>query len=85
MNNAYVERAKKQVKDPKVLSVVASRRAAQLARGAKATVKCKDENYLDIALLEIAEGHVIPAFEEESNEDGFVINTPDGSSTGSIL
>ncbi|OGV39480.1 MAG: DNA-directed RNA polymerase subunit omega [Lentisphaerae bacterium GWF2_45_14] len=58
MNNAYVERAKKVIADPKILSIVAAKRAKQLALGARPMVKCKDENHLDIALLEIAEGKV---------------------------
>lgn len=68
MNNRYVERAKKQIKDPKILSIVAAKRAAQLARGARPTVKCKEENHLDIALLEIAEGNIIPTSEVEEND-----------------
>lgn len=79
MNNAYVARAKKMVTDPKILSVVAAKRAAQLARGGKATVKCKDENYLDVALLEIAEGNVIPAQGTDfRQENPFIVNSPDG-------
>ena len=58
MNNAYVDRAKKIIADPKILSLVAAKRARQLAGGARPMVKCKDENHLDIALLEIAEGKV---------------------------
>jgi len=58
MNNAYVDRAKKVIPDPKILSLVAAKRAKQLALGARPMVKCKDENHLDIALLEIAEGKV---------------------------
>ena len=70
MNNSYVERAKKQIEDPKVLSIVASRRAAQLARGARATVKAgKEESFLDIALLEIAEGNVVPEVGADEEED----------------
>ena len=58
MNNAYVDRAKKVIPDPKILSIVAAKRARQLALGARPMVKCKDENHLDIALFEIAEGKV---------------------------
>lgn len=58
MNNAYVDKAKKIIADPKILSLVAAKRARQLAGGARPMVKCKDENHLDIALLEIAEGKV---------------------------
>ena len=59
MNDAYLERAKEKIKDPRLLSIVASRRARQLARKlARPMVKTDDKEYLDIALLEIAEGLV---------------------------
>lgn len=56
MNNSYLERAKKVITDPKILSIVAGKRARQLAWGARPMLKCDSANYLDIALLEIAEG-----------------------------
>jgi len=56
VNNDYLDRAKKIIADPKALTIVASRRAKQLALGGRPMVKCKSENYLDVALLEIAEG-----------------------------
>ena len=56
MNNAYLDRAKKVIEDPQILSVVAAKRARQLALGARPMVKCSSENHLDVALLEIAEG-----------------------------
>ena len=56
MNDKYLERAKEKIENPKVLAVVASKRARQLARGAKRMVKTSDTEFLDIALLEIAEG-----------------------------
>ena len=56
MNNAYLDRAKKKIQDPQILSVVAARRAKQLALGARPMIKCDSENHLDVALLEIAEG-----------------------------
>lgn len=56
MNNAYLARAKKMIPDPQILSVVASKRSKQLALGARPMIKCDSENYLDWALLEIAEG-----------------------------
>lgn len=56
MNDVYLERAKERIDNPKVLAVVASKRARQLARGAKRMIKTSDKEYLDIALLEIAEG-----------------------------
>ena len=59
MNNKYLEGAKKQIPAPKVLAVIAAKRAKQLAIGARPMVKTTDENYLDIALLEIAEGLLV--------------------------
>jgi DNA-directed RNA polymerase subunit K/omega len=59
MNNAYVEKAREKIRDPKLLSIVASKRATQLARGARATVRSMNENFLDISLREIAAGNVI--------------------------
>lgn len=56
MNNAYLERAKKVITDPQILSVVAAKRAKQLSMGARPMVKCDSENHLDVALLEVAEG-----------------------------
>ncbi len=57
MNNNYLARAKKMIPDPLVLSVVAAKRAKQLALGAaRPMVKCDSENLIDTALLEIAEG-----------------------------
>ena len=38
------------------LVVMASKRARQLALGARPMVKCDSENHLDVALLEIGEG-----------------------------
>jgi DNA-directed RNA polymerase subunit K/omega len=56
VNNSYLERAKKVITDPQILSIVASKRARQLALGARPMLKCDTANHLDIALLEIAEG-----------------------------
>ena len=77
MNNAYLARAKKQIADPQILSVVAARRAKQLALGARPMIKCDSENHLDVALLEIAEGLLsyefgeveTPAAEEAQSEE----------------
>ena len=65
MNNNYLEMAKKAVPDPKILSIIAAKRAKQLARGGRPMVKCSSENYLDVALLEIAEGKIEPNFDAE--------------------
>ena len=64
MNNAYLARARKQIADPQILSVVAARRAKQLAQGARPMIKCDSENHLDVALLEIAEGLLTYEFGE---------------------
>ena len=56
MKNDYLKRAKQQITDPQILSIVAARRARQLANGARPMIKTDDQEFLDIALLEIAEG-----------------------------
>ncbi|MCP3965185.1 MAG: DNA-directed RNA polymerase subunit omega [Lentisphaerae bacterium] len=58
MNNNYLERAKAVISEPQILSIIAGKRAKQLALGARPMVKCDSENYLDVALLEIAEGKI---------------------------
>ena len=65
MNNSYLERARKVITDPQILSVVAAKRAKQLAAGGRPMIKCDSENLLDIALLEIAEGLLSYEFPEE--------------------
>ena len=65
MNNDYLARAKKAIPDVQILSVVAAKRARQLATGARPMIKCKDENVLDVALLEIAEGLLTYYFGDE--------------------
>ncbi|MBE6357247.1 MAG: DNA-directed RNA polymerase subunit omega [Lentisphaerae bacterium] len=69
MNNSYLERAKQNIPDPQILSVVAAKRAKQLAVGGRPMIKCDSENLLDIALLEIAEGLLTYEFPDE-NETG---------------
>ena len=66
MNNAYLAKAKQVIPDPQILSVVAAKRAKQLALGARPMVKTADENLLDIALLEIAEGLLSYEFPDEN-------------------
>lgn len=56
MNNDYLTKAKAVIPDPQVLSVVAAKRARQLATGARPMIKCDTTNLLDVALLEIGEG-----------------------------
>lgn len=56
MNNEYLAKARMVMPDAKELIVVASRRARCLALGARPMVRCNEENSIDVALLEIAEG-----------------------------
>ena len=68
MNNEYLNRAKKVITDPQILSVVAAKRARQLATGARPMIKCDSSNLLDVALLEIAEGLLTYEFGDEATE-----------------
>ena len=69
MNNSYLERAKQQIPDPQILSVVAAKRAKQLATGGRPMVRCDAETpLLDVALLEIAEGLLYYEFADEVGE-----------------
>jgi DNA-directed RNA polymerase subunit K/omega len=68
MNNDYLYRAQAIIEDPRILSIVVSRRAKQLALGGRPMVKCADENHLDIALLEIAEGKLSFEFPKKKVE-----------------
>ena len=61
MNNDYLERAKEVITDPKVLVNVAAQRATELAQRYRPLVPVPpkdDRNYLNIALMEIAEGMI---------------------------
>lgn len=70
MNNEYLERARAVIPDAKVLIVLASKRARQLATGAsRPMVRCKEENFIDIALLEIAEGKLEASWDDASGND----------------
>lgn len=69
MNNSYLERAKKTISDPKILSLVTAKRARQLALGMRPMVKCKSENWIDVALLEIAEGKLSYEFSDLPEEE----------------
>lgn len=68
MNNEYLDRARKVITDPQILSVVSAKRARQLALGARPMVRCNSENHLDVALLEIAEGLIAYEFGAEEPE-----------------
>lgn len=73
MNNEYLEKAKQAVPSNKELIVLASKRAAELASGkCRPTIKVDNElegNYLDIALLEIAQGNIKAEFREQGGND----------------
>ncbi len=75
MNNDYLARAKERIPDPQILSVVAAKRAKQLALGkARPMVKCDSKQILDVALLEIAEGllsyeFITPGENKAASED----------------
>ncbi len=69
MNNEYLARAKEQIPDAKTLIILASKRARALAYGARPMVRCKEENFLDVALLEIADGKLQATFEEGPGDD----------------
>ena len=66
MNNAYLAKAKQVIPDPQILSVVAAKRARQLAAGGRPMIKCDCNNLLDIALLEIGEGLLSYEFSDGS-------------------
>ena len=69
MNNEYLARAREVMPDAKELIVVASRRARSLALGARPMVRCNDQNFIDVALLEIAEGKLTS---KVGNSDDFL-------------
>jgi len=73
MNNAYLERAKEKITDPQILAVVAAKRAKQLATGNRPMIKCDSKNYLDIALLEIAEGLLTYEFGTPGEDDAISV------------
>lgn len=69
MNNEYLAKAREQVPDAKTLIILASKRARLLAMGATPMVPSKDdENKLDVALREIAEGLLVPTFEKTGDD-----------------
>ena len=74
MNNEYLLRAKQVIPDAKVLIVLASKRAAMLASGkSRPMVRCAEDSFLDIALLEIAEGKL--GYEESAkNGENDILN-----------
>lgn len=72
MNNDYLLKAREKVPDAKTLIVLASKRARDLAYGARPMVRTRDENHLDVALLEIGEGLLSASFDGVAPEDDFL-------------
>lgn len=57
MNDKYLARAQEKFPDPRKLVIAVSRRVKQFARNSsRPMVKIQDDNLLNIALLEAAEG-----------------------------
>lgn len=64
MNEDYLAQARQKVSDVRMFIVGVSRRAAELAKGARPLVKLsideeREKDYLNIALKEVAEGKVV--------------------------
>ncbi|MDD4540234.1 MAG: DNA-directed RNA polymerase subunit omega [Lentisphaeria bacterium] len=62
MNEEYLARAREKVSDIRIFINGVSKRAAQLAKGARRLVPSPpndERSHLDIALLEVAEGKVV--------------------------
>ncbi len=72
MNNEYLYRAKEKIGDSQTLIILASQRAADLAKGARPMVRCDADNFLDVALLEIAEGLLEADFNEKVETDNIL-------------
>lgn len=71
MNEEYLARAREKVGDVRLFINGVSKRATQLARGARRlvpTLPNDERSYLDIALLEVAEGKVIISNGDEQQE-----------------
>jgi DNA-directed RNA polymerase omega subunit len=71
MNDKYLARALEKIPDRRALSLLASRRARQLVRGARPLIKSDEDDYLNQALLEIAEGLLDYELPIEDEEDEF--------------
>lgn len=69
MNNDYLLKAREKVPDVKTLIVLASKRAHDLDYGARPMVRCKEENNMDVALLEISEGLLSASFDANPEDD----------------
>ncbi len=72
MNNEFLERAREIIPSNKELIILASKRAAELATGkSRPTIKVDHsiDNFLDIALLEIAEGNIKAEYLQPGTND----------------
>ena len=70
MKNELLLRAREKVPDAKTLIILASKRARLLAIGANPMVNCNtaEPNFLDLALEEIAEGLLVPNFDDQPDD-----------------
>ena len=68
MNNELLLKAQEKVPDAKTLIILASKRARLLASGAPPMVRSQSENFLDVALQEIAEGLLVPNFDDQPDD-----------------
>ena len=68
MNNELLLKAREKVPDAKTLIILASKRAHLLAKGAGPMVRSQSENFLDVALQEIAEGLLVPTFDDQPDD-----------------
>ncbi len=64
MNEEYLAKARQKVSDVRMFIVGVSRRASELAKGARPLIKLtfeeeQEKDFLNIALKEVAEGKVI--------------------------
>ena len=69
MNEEYLARAREKVSDVRLFINVVSKRASQLAKGARRLVPSlpnDERSYLDIALLEVAEGKIVIDYRDDA-------------------
>lgn len=74
MNDKYLTRALEKVPDKRSLVLLASKRARQLVKGGRPLIRTDEDDFLNVALLEIAEGlldYELP-IEEEVDEFGLI-------------
>ncbi len=71
MNDAYLAKAQEKITDPKALTVVIAKRSRELANGKRPMIKSDDEDFLDVALLEVAEGLLSYELNEEDKIQKF--------------